>query len=843
MADERKEKTVLIVGTGADNLQHAEEIDTLIYEIATTMKNQGFHTILLSDNAFSYSLDSRSAIDKAYIAAVNEVNLVQAIRRFHPSYILPTLGGRHAFEIVQEAAESGIFQQTSIKLLGIPLSTIRQINNPLLLNRTLHNVGAPTKAISTTGNYQDAAEMADKVGLPVIIRSIMPAGTGFRQIIHERSSLKQAVANGIQRSRSGQIMVQQSLAGLKEIGFIVLRDASGTMMNLGAIEDVDPIGTHAGDSIAVMPAQTLTDRELQDMRDIAFAITRKLRIVGINHVQFALDQDREQFYVIKNSPYLDRMTTFAMKATAYPISRVMACLYSGQTLREIHLDHGYYKHAALTEPVMDHIALRAPIWPQKLFSKNDCCLTTEKKSISAVIGIGRSFPEAVSKVDVIFEKMGIEDLRLLRQKELSDSQLEAALIHPRIGRIFLLIEALRRGYSIRELSEMTHIDQYYFTEFQKLLQVNSELLKSPGSSPVLERAKYLGISDQMIARFWSSKADKVAALRHSHQMHRTYKEVEPSAGEFECHTGSFYSTFEQENESQTSAAPVALLVGMGPINVGQSTAGEYFAASVLNYFKQNGFHNVVIDNNPSALSLSSLLTDKRYLEPVTPETINSVIAIEQPQYVILPAAERRCRDQLQLPHNCRLLELPAESDLTKFNNVEPLYNNNFVFDGQRSYSLGIIGDFQSPSTLTYQATGEFYPANLSVSSRQKIQQLLEQQLSSLSRPGIYQMILSKSDDDLVKLQDIKPLPLTEMVSLSKVLGINLADVDLRLALGQFDGTQFASRLGNRQETVRAVYRADFPFRALHITNEDPSVETVVGARIAIEPLKAAEEDQ
>ncbi|WP_367341608.1 carbamoyl phosphate synthase large subunit [Limosilactobacillus sp.] len=834
MATEQKHEKVLIIGTGADNLQHAEEIDTLIFEVATTLKNQGFQTILLSNNAFSYSLDSRSAIDIACIKAVNEKNLVQAIRRYQPTYLVPTLGGRHAFEIVQEVAESGIFQRTSLQVVGVPLSTIRQINNPLLLNRTLHSVDAPTKAIATTDNYQDAAEMADKVGLPVIIRSIMPAGTGFRQIVHERQSLNKAVMRGIQHSRSGQIMVQQSLAGLKEIGFLVLRDASGTMMSLGVIEDADPIGTHAGDSVAVMPAQTLTDRELQDMRDTAFAITRKLRIVGLNHIQFALDQDREQFYIIKNSPYLDRMTTFATKATGYPISRIIGDLYSGQSLRDIHLDHGYFKHAALTEPVMDHVALRAPIWPYELFKGNNCRLTTEKKSISAVIGIGRSLPEAISKVDVAFEKLGRDDLRLLKQKQLSDEDLETALIHPRIGRIFLLIEALRRGYSVSELSEITHIDQYYFTELKKLLHIDGELAKDPGSTPVLEEAKYLGISDQMIARFWSEAPSKITAMRHAHQMNRTYKEVEPSAGEFECHTSSFYSTFEQENETQASPAPVVMLVGLGPINVGQSTAGEYFTASVLNYFKQEGFHTVVLNNNPSSLSLSTFLADKRYIEPVTEEMINSVLAVEQPDYLILPATEKPEQLKLKLSEKTKVLSLPAETQIKQFSNVEPLYNDNLVFDGQHAYSLGIIGDFQSPATLSYQGTGEFYPANLSARNQTIMHRLGQQEIGKLKKPGIYQLIFSKSDDDLIQLQAVQLLPLTEMVSLSKVLGINLPDINLRLLLNQFDGQKFAQQLASHQDAMHAVYRTSFPFHALHIDNGEESVRTIIGAKMEID---------
>ena len=361
-----KLKSVLIIGAGANDVQHGDELDSAIYQVSRVFKQMKIKTILADDNPFSVSLEN---VDHGCIVPLKVESLMDIINKFHPDAILPTLGNRRAFELTQELLEKGIIRKENIQLLGVPEATIRQINSAVLLERTLRQMEAPVKKIVTVNNYQDALDEATKLGYPVIIRSVLPKSSSTRKIVHDRSELADAVKACLSQSRAEQVVVQQSLAGYKEIEVVVQRDSSGTMMMLSMIEDMDPIGIHAGDSIAFNPVQTLRDRQIQDIRDTAFAITRKLRIVGTNHIQFALDTNSDRFYVIKSSPYFDR----------------------------IDLGENYVHHAALIEPTMDHIAARVPIWGFNDLPKASRLLGTEKRSVGTVFGIGRSTIEALFK--------------------------------------------------------------------------------------------------------------------------------------------------------------------------------------------------------------------------------------------------------------------------------------------------------------------------------------------------------------------------------------------------------------------------------------------------------------
>lgn len=828
MADQQA--YVLIVGTESDTLQHGDELDTLTLEIAASMKKKGFSTILISSNPFSFSLDAQMAIDHAEIVPVTSTNVEELIEKYHPQYIVPTLGGRHAFEVVQEVAESGALQKHNVAVLGNPLSTIRQINNPVMLSRTLHSMDAPTKKIETVDNYQAADDVVSQIGYPAIIRSIMPRTSSFWRIVHDRSEMHEAVTIGLQRSRAGQILVQQSLAGLKEIEVIVLRDASGTMMQLAMVEDIDPIGTHAGDSIAVTPAQTLLDREIQDMRDTAFAITRKLRVVGINHVQFALDEDKEQFYVIKNSPYLDRMSTFVSRATGYPVGTVVGQLYAGMNLVDIHLDHAYYRHAAVTEPTMDRVAVRVPVWPSSILHGKNRLLSTQKKSLGSVIGIGRSLEEALCKA-MSFDRG--EDLRLQKEREMSEDDLVAGLINPQIDRFYLLMEALRRGYSPDELSEMTKIDEYYFVELRKLLGLVAELRQHPGDADLLQQAKYLGIPDKLIAALWKIGEGRVAALRHSNGINRTYKMVEPTGGEFATDVETYYSTFEMEDESKLEASPSVMIVGTGPFKLGIGSAGDYFYAAVMAKLRHYGYRTIVVNNNPSSVILSPLLANKRYIEPLIAENIQSIVGIEHPDYLLIPSSRSDLVENINVNDETNLLVMPIDRN-RGINSHLPLYNCDLLYDGNQLFPLAVTADYQSPINLNYQATHQYLPVELSVPDKAQVDRLIDQCGSLLTKPGLYQLVLVVQQDGTIQREGLLPLPLTDVAFLSKVLGIDLPGLYCQIATNILDDEQQVS-VAHPRPVARAVYQAQFPFQSLRVQNGQLSVKNVMGATMFLVP--------
>ncbi len=817
-----KLKSVLIIGAGANDVQHGDELDSAIYQVSRVFKQMKIKTILADDNPFSVSLEN---VDHGCIVPLKVESLMDIINKFHPDAILPTLGNRRAFELIQELLEKGIIRKENIQLLGVPEATIRQINSAVLLERTLRQMEAPVKKIVTVNNYQDALDEATKLGYPVIIRSVLPKSSSTRKIVHDRSELADAVKACLSQSRAEQVVVQQSLAGYKEIEVVVQRDSSGTMMMLSMIEDMDPIGIHAGDSIAFNPVQTLRDRQIQDIRDTAFAITRKLRIVGTNHIQFALDTNSDRFYVIKSSPYFDRITAFVSQSTGYPIAQVTAQLYAGKHLRDIDLGENYVHHAALIEPTMDHIAARVPIWGFNDLPKASRLLGTEKRSVGTVFGIGRSTIEALFKA---IESRYHEptDFHLAAQKQLTDDQLIAKIVHPEAGRLFVLIEAMQRGYSVNELAEMTKIDPFYFEQINKMRLLIREIAEHPNKEPVLQKAKSYGLSNQLIARLWKTTSEQVYQMSLDHQLLTKYKEIEPSAGEFDQHTNSFYSAYEEENEISRTSQPNALVIGTGGLRLGLSNSGDYFVAMMLKELHNEGFNNVIVNSNPSSVTFNPELAEKRYVEPVTIENILQILRIEQPQYLFIPASYSKLLKSLQnYDLDVKIIVIPDELPTTAASSDRQRYSFNYVYDGNYAYPLGIMTDLFSPIALNYQSTALRYPADLPSSTYQNLNDQASVAVLKLEQPGLYQVIFEENDGEF-NLIKVQPLSLPEVAFLSKALHISLPGIFTQLFTGKFD-----KMLEPKPVSGIVNYRATFPFKALRVKGGIPARNRVIGAQM------------
>lgn len=819
-----KLKSVLIIGAGANDVQHGDELDSAIYRVSRVFKQMKIKTILADDNPFSVSLEN---VDHSCIVPLRVESLVDIINKFHPDAILPTLGNRRAFELTQELLEKGIIRKENIQLLGVPEATIRQINSAVLLERTFRQMEAPVKKIVTVNNYQDALDEATTLGYPVIIRSVLPKSSSTRKIVHDRSELADAVKVCLSQSRAEQVVVQQSLAGYKEIEVVVQRDSSGTMMMLSMIEDMDPIGIHAGDSIAFNPVQTLRDRQIQDIRDTAFAITRKLRIVGTNHIQFALDTNSDRFYVIKSSPYFDRITAFVSQSTGYPIAQVTAQLYAGKHLRDIDLGENYVHHAALIEPTMDHIAARVPIWGFNDLPKASRLLGTEKRSVGTVFGIGRSTIEALFKaIESRYHEPA--DFHLAAQKQLTDDQLIAKIVHPEAGRFFVLIEAMQRGYSVNELAEMTKIDPFYFEQINKMRLLIREIADHPNKEPVLQKAKSYGLSNQLIARLWNTTPEQVYQMSIDHQLLTKYKEIEPSAGEFDQHTNSFYSAYEEENEISRTSQPSALVIGTGGLRLGLSNSGDYFVAMMLKELHNEGFNNVVVNSNPSSVTFDPELAEKRYVEPATIENILQILRIEQPQYLFIPTSYDKLLKSLQnYDLDVKIVIIPDGLPTTAASSDKQRYSFNYVYDGNYAYSLGTMTDLFSPIALNYQSTALRYPADLLSSTYQNLNDQASIAVLKMEQPGLYQAIFEEDDGEF-SLIKVQPLSLPEVAFLSKALHISLPGIFTQLFTGKFDKI-----LEPKPVSGIVNYRATFPFKALRVNGGIPARNRVIGAQMQL----------
>lgn len=821
-------KSILIIGAGPNNIQHGDEVDSATYQLATYLRRAGVTTILADNNPFSYSLNDSSVIDHSSIGPLTVNHLIELIEKYQPRAILPTLGNRQAFLLTQELLEKGILRKKEIELLGVPEATVRQVNNPVLLERTLRQMGAPMKKIVTVNNYPNALEEAQRLGYPVIIRSVLPKITSTRQIVHDQSELAAAVSKCLSQSRAEQVYVQQSLAGYKEIEVVVQRDRSGTMMMLGMVENMDPIGIHAGDSIAFNPVQTLLDRQIQDMRDTAFAITRKLRIVGVNHVQFALDPVNDNFYVIKSSPYFDRMVSFVAQSTGYPVAMVSAQLYLGKTLREIDLGPGFAKHAALIEPAMDHIAARVPVWGFSPEQAQKQLLGTEKKSVGTVFGIGRSPAEALFKA---IESRYHEptDFHLQSQAKLSDDELVDRLVHPHAERLFSLLEAMQRGYTAYELVEMTKIDPFYFDQLAKMKELITELIEHPGKEPVLAKAKHNGLSNQLIAKLWETTPKQIYQMMQDHNLTVKYKEVEPSAGEFDQHTQTFYSAYEDENEALTLPQPSALFIGTGGLRLGLSNAGDFFVASMMMQLHRQNFHTIIMNCNPSSVTLNTLIADKRYIEPASAENVLSVVEIDQPQLIFIPASYTNLLETLkQYNLQSKVITLPDD----RLGNLQPRSNQlvalDYLWDGKNEKFLASTAALQSATNFDYEMVNLQLPAAIKDEELKKMQATACEVVEQQSKPGFYQVIFEQ-DGLEYKALTVQSISLPEVAFLSKSLGINLPAL-----LGRVVSDQSFNLADTEitQPTGTVTYRATFPVESLQMKPQEIlGPNKIIGAEI------------
>ena len=821
-------KSILIIGAGPNNIQHGDEVDSATYQLATYLRRAGVTTILADNNPFSYSLNDSSVIDHSSIGPLTVNHLIELIEKYQPRAILPTLGNRQAFLLTQELLEKGILRKKEIELLGVPEATVRQVNNPVLLERTLRQMGAPMKKIVTVNNYPDALEEAQRLGYPVIIRSVLPKITSTRQIVHDQSELAAAVSKCLSQSRAEQVYVQQSLAGYKEIEVVVQRDRSGTMMMLGMVEDMDPIGIHAGDSIAFNPVQTLLDRQIQDMRDTAFAITRKLRIVGVNHVQFALDPVNDNFYVIKSSPYFDRMVSFVAQSTGYPVAMVSAQLYLGKTLREIDLGPGFAKHAALIEPAMDHIAARVPVWGFSPEQAQKQLLGTEKKSVGTVLGIGRSPAEALFKaIETRYHEP--TDFHLQSQAKLSDDELVDRLVHPHAERLFSLLEAMQRGYTAYELVEMTKIDPFYFDQLAKMKELITELIEHPGKEPVLAKAKHNGLSNQLIAKLWETTPKQIYQMMQDHNLTVKYKEVEPSAGEFDQHTQTFYSAYEDENEALTLPQPSALFIGTGGLRLGLSNAGDFFVASMMMQLHRQNFHTIIMNCNPSSVTLNTLIADKRYIEPASAENVLSVVEIDQPQLIFIPASYTNLLETLkQYNLQSKVITLPDD----RLGNLQPRSNQlvalDYLWDGKNEKFLASTAALQSATNFDYEMVNLQLPAAIKDEELKKMQATACEVVEQQSKPGFYQVIFEQ-DGLEYKALTVQSISLPEVAFLSKSLGINLPAL-----LGRVVSDQSFNLADTEitQPTGTVTYRATFPVESLQMKPQEIlGPNKIIGAEI------------
>ena len=623
---------ILVIGSGPIVIGQAAEFDYAGSQACASLREEGYEVILINSNPATIMTDSAIA-DRVYIEPITIDSTKRVIFRERPDAILGSLGGQTGLNLVHDLHEDGILDEFGVEILGTDISAIDQAEDRELFRALMKNIGEPIPDSAIVHSVEEAAAFADANGYPLVIRPAYTLGGTGGGFVHNEEELRHIVDTGLKMSPVHQCLVEQSIAGYKEIEYEVVRDANDNAVVVCNMENVDPVGIHTGDSIVVAPVQTLTDRENHMLRDASIKIIRALKICGGCNVQLALDPKSFEYYVIEVNPRVSRSSALASKATGYPIARISAKLAVGLTLDEI-INPITGTTYACFEPSVDYVVTKFPRLPFDKFPNADRSLGTQMKATGEVMSIGRTFEESFlksirsleTKVDHIIK----EELRHMTRDELF------AKIRMRDDeRFFAIAQWLRNGYDAAPVIRQTMIDPFFISRMKKITDLEKIMTDHPKDLNVLRKLKRAGFSDSFIARSWNMKERDLYYLRKENGIVPVYKTVDTCAGEFASQTPYYYSTYEHENESVPSDRKKIIVLGSGPIRIGQGVEFDYATVHCIETLHQEGYEAIIINNNPETVSTDFTISDKLYFEPLTAEDVMRAVDLEQPEGIIV----------------------------------------------------------------------------------------------------------------------------------------------------------------------------------------------------------------
>ena len=632
-------KTILVIGSGPITIGQAAEFDYSGTQACLSLKEEGYKVILINSNPATIMTDVEIA-DKVYIEPISLEFVSTIIRKERPDALLPTLGGQTGLNMAVELEKAGILKECKVEVLGTKLSAINRAEDRDLFRELMRELGEPVPESDIVNTVEGALAFANKIGYPVIVRPAFTMGGTGGGIASNEAELTEIAELGLKHSPVTQCLIEKSIAGFKEIEYEVMRDSNDNAIVVCNMENIDPVGVHTGDSIVVAPSQTLSDREYQLLRNASLKIIRALGIEGGCNVQLALDPYSFDYYVIEVNPRVSRSSALASKATGYPIAKIAAKIAVGLTLDEI-MNPVTGKTYACFEPALDYVVTKFPRFPFDKFETADRRLSTQMKATGEVMAIGRNFEESLQKAIRSLET-GIQHIGLKKKQaeELTAEDIERRIRICDDERLFIIGEALRRGYDWEQIVEWSKIDKFFIWKIKKLIdfeQILSNLKEVPHNEQIeiITKAKKLGFSDINIAHHWQKTQREVFNFRKENKIMPTYKMVDTCAAEFESNTPYFYGTYEEENESIVSNKEKIIVLGSGPIRIGQGVEFDYATVHSVWAIKEMGYEAIIINNNPETVSTDFSISDKLYFEPLTEEDVMNIIELEKPKGVVV----------------------------------------------------------------------------------------------------------------------------------------------------------------------------------------------------------------
>ena len=628
MAKRTDLKKILVIGSGPIVIGQAAEFDYAGTQACLALKEEGYEVILCNSNPATIMTDTTIA-DKVYMEPLTLEYVAKIVRHERPDAIVPGIGGQTGLNLAMQLEKKGILKECQVELLGTSSESIERAEDRELFKELCEELGEPVLPSAIANTVDEAVKVAEKIGYPVVLRPAFTLGGTGGGFADDEQEFMGLIKNALALSPVHQVLIEKSIKGFKEIEYEVIRDANDTAITVCNMENLDPVGIHTGDSIVVCPSQTLTNKEYQMLRDSALKIIRALKVEGGCNVQFALDPESFQYYLIEVNPRVSRSSALASKASGYPIARVSAKISVGMTLDEIML----VNTPASFEPALDYVVTKMPRFPFDKFTDANQKLGTQMKATGEVMSVGRTFEESLLKAIRSLET-GVNHLYMHKFKtEETDSLMD----YIKIGtddRIYAIAELLRRGCEVSVIAAETRIDRFFLDKMQKIVDMEKELKQCLGDKAVLYQAKKMGFSDKAIAWLWDKKETDIFKMRKDAHIFPVYKMIDTCASEFESYVPYFYSTYEIENESVIEDRKKIIVLGSGPIRIGQGVEFDYSTVHAVRTIKEAGFEAIIINNNPETVSTDYTTSDKLYFEPLCEEDVMNVIELEKPDGII-----------------------------------------------------------------------------------------------------------------------------------------------------------------------------------------------------------------
>lgn len=623
-------KKTLVIGSGPIVVGQAAEFDYAGTQACLALKEEGYEVILANSNPATIMTDTTVA-DKVYMEPLTLEYLARICRYERPDAIVPGIGGQTGLNLAVQLAKKGVLEECGIELLGTDAESIEQAEDRELFKELCQRIGEPVVPSQITYNVEEALAAAETIGYPVVLRPAFTLGGTGGGFAYNPDELREGMKIALALSPVGQVLVEKSVKGFKEIEYEVIRDANDTAIVVCNMENLDPVGIHTGDSIVVAPSQTLTNKEYHMLRDSALKIIRALKVKGGCNVQFALDPHSFRYFVIEVNPRVSRSSALASKASGYPIARVSAKIAVGMNLDEIPLANT----PACFEPALDYVVTKAPRFPFDKFPTAQNILSTQMKATGETMSVGRTFEESLLKAI-----RSLEDGKNHIHMEKFDSKnmsVDQLLEYVKIGtddRLYAISQLLWLGVDSSVVCDATQIDMFFIDKIKKIVDFEKELEENPRSEDHLREAKRMGFSDSYVAELWNMTEDEIFRLRQSLNLYPVYKMIDTCSSEFESYVPYFYSTYADENESISTNKKKIVVLGSGPIRIGQGVEFDYSTVHAIHAIREMGYEAIVINNNPETVSTDYTVADKLYFEPLTVEDIMNVVHLEKPEGVI-----------------------------------------------------------------------------------------------------------------------------------------------------------------------------------------------------------------